>query len=113
MAESAEDYQRRTAAEHLARQQKSGATGKPVYLVTAEPDEHSDKAAQILSNLRQDEPFFIFRAQDILSSFALEAYLTLVEKFNANGPQVESLVDALNDFRTWQTANPDKVKLPD
>jgi len=105
MAETAEEAKRKIEAEHRARQRQH-----PVSLV---PPMADDKATQILSHLRPGEPFFIFRAQDILSSFAIEAYLTLVEKFNPTGPQAESLVEALNEFRAWQQAHPQEVKLPD
>jgi phenylalanine-4-hydroxylase len=75
--------------------------------------ELNTKTDNILHNLWQNEPYFVFRAQDILSSFAIEAYLTLLEKFNPHSPQVEAVTEELNRIRAWQQANPDKVKLPD
>lgn len=73
----------------------------------------NSKATQILAKLYPGEPFFVFRAKDILSTFALDEYAKFVEKFNPDSPMLVSLVDAINDFRAWQTNNPDKVKLPD
>lgn len=71
------------------------------------------KAKEILSHLHAGEPVFIFRAKDILSSFALDKYAEIVEKFAPDSPQLVSIVDTTNEFRAWQRANPDKVKLPD
>ena len=71
------------------------------------------KAGEILDHLYPDEPVFVFRAKDILSVFALDEYARIVEKYDAHGPQIQSIVDRANDFRAWQKANPDKVKLPD
>jgi hypothetical protein len=71
------------------------------------------KAKDILTHLHDGEPVFVFRAKDILSTFALDEYAKFVEKFSPASPQLVSIVDATNDFRAWQRANPDKVKLPD
>lgn len=71
------------------------------------------KGDEILGHLIPGEPFFVFRAKDILSTFALDEYAKIVEKFTPHSPQLESLVEAINEFRAWQVANPDKVKLPD
>lgn len=112
MAETQDQYQARIAADHLARQQ--AAEFQPHRPPSATIHQITESKAQsILSHLTPGEPYFVFRAQDILSSFALEAYLTLVEKFNPTGPQAESLVDTLAEFRSWQQANPQRVKLPD
>jgi len=73
----------------------------------------SGKAGEILQHLHKDEPVFIFRAQDLLSIFALEEYARVIEKYTPHGPQLESIVEAKNQFRAWQIANPSKVKLPD
>lgn len=73
----------------------------------------SGKAGEILQHLHKDEPVFIFRAQDILSVWALEEYARVVEKYDPHGPHLESIVDAADTFRQWQKANPSLVKLPD
>lgn len=71
------------------------------------------KAGEILQHLLPDEPVFVFRAKDILSVFALEAYADLVEKYNGQGKQGATLYESIQAFRDWQRANPDKIKLPD
>jgi len=73
----------------------------------------SNKAMAILSNLGPGEPYFILRAQDILSIFAIEAYAVLVEKYGGQTEQMESLTKVREEFLNWQRANPGKVKLPD
>lgn len=141
MAESAEAAQKRIEAEHLSRQavrpQDEGphsracgisphshgqfchpncptCGGKPLPIKGVAPAMlMPGKAQEILDSLLPGEPVFVFRAKDILSSFALEAYLTMVEKFAHNGPQAASLVEAINRFREWQTSHPNDVKLPD
>jgi len=110
MTETREEVEARLAAEHLARQQTSY---QPSRGMRAQPDRQVDKATSILGHLHPGEPYLVFRAQDILSSFALDTYLTLVEKFDPYGEQVESLTRVINEFRAWQQANPEKVKLPD
>lgn len=71
------------------------------------------KAGEILGHLEEDEPIFVFRAKDILSTFALDEYAKLVEKFNPHSPQLNSLVEATIQFREWQRDHPSLVKLPD
>lgn len=73
----------------------------------------SSKAGEILAHLQPDEPIFIFRAQDILSVMVLVHYASLLEDYQQDGDKLASVVDAANDFRSWQKANPGKVKLPD
>jgi hypothetical protein len=73
----------------------------------------SGKAGEILSHLHPDEPIFVFRAQDILSVMVLSHYASLLEDYQQEGTQLASVIDAANDFRSWQRANPGKVKLPD
>lgn len=73
----------------------------------------SGKAGQILGHLGRDEPVFIFRAQDILSTMVIKQYLSLVEIYNPNNLLLESIIDSMNEFIAWQQQNPEKVKLPD
>jgi hypothetical protein len=75
--------------------------------------EFTGKAGEILAHLHPDEPIFVFRAQDILSVMVLSHYAKLLEDYQQDGSQLVSVVDAANDFRSWQKANPGKVKLPD
>lgn len=109
MTKSAEEMRREIEARHRALQEEHPSTFRVLSVVGRE----DTKAQSILDHLLPDEPYFVFRAKDILSSFGLEAYLTVVEKFDPTGEQAESLVHTINQFRTWQKANPDKVKLPD
>ena len=72
-----------------------------------------EKAAEILESVTADEPIFVFRAKDILSTMVLLHYLTLVESYNPHSEQCESITRWIDQFRKWQHANPEKVKLPD
>lgn len=71
------------------------------------------KAGEILQSLHPGEPVFVFRAKDLLSVWALDAYAAAVEKYEPNGDHLVSIVDAAHDFRQWQKNNPSLVKLPD
>lgn len=73
----------------------------------------SGKAGQILQHLGRDEPVFIFRAKDILSTMVIMHYLTLVTSYNPDNFLIESITETLNEFRRWQQENPSEVKLPD
>lgn len=89
---------------------------QPGQMVELPPRAHrilGGKAGEIIDHLHDDEPVFVFRAQDILSVFALEAYAELIEKYDGQGKQAMSLSHAIQDFRYWQKANPQWVKLPD
>lgn len=108
MAETAEETKQRLQREHEARQ---AASMPRMGVVPVAPV--SGKAGEILQHLHPGEPVFILRAKDILSTFALDEYAKFVEKFSPHSPQLASIVDVTNDFRSWQVANPDKVKLPD
>lgn len=73
----------------------------------------NSKAVEILSHVEPGEPFFVFRAKDILSTMALDEYAKLVERYGPLSGQLQSIGDAIHDFQQWQRDNPDKVKLPD
>lgn len=75
--------------------------------------EKNKRAVEILSNLEPGEPFFVFRAKDILSTMALDEYAKLVERYGPLSDQLQSIGDAIHAFQVWQRNNPDKVKLPD
>ena len=116
MAETAEQQKARIAALHADKVKKGIGVGPdgPRLPTGVKPTiVELDPPGVDLRKLHDGEPWFVFRAQDILSSFALEAYLTMLEKFNPNSPQVESCTHMVNAFRAWQQANPGKVKLPD
>jgi len=90
-----------------------GWTNEPGRIIEAPTPPVGGKAGEILQHLHPGEPVFIFRAQDVLSVFALEAYSELIDKYNGRSPQALSLSDAIHAFRQWQVQNPHWVKLPD
>ena len=60
-----------------------------------------------------DEPYIVFRAQDILSTMVLLTYIKLLGDY-VPGTQIEhDAMERLEEFRSWQVNNPNKVKLPD
>lgn len=73
----------------------------------------NDKAIDILGHLEQGEPFFVFRAKDVLSTMALDEYAKIVERYGPLSEQLQSIGDAIVAFQQWQRSNPSKVKLPD
>lgn len=61
-----------------------------------------------------NEPYIIFRAKDILSLFALLEYERQIEHFQGDDHEfAEELAERIQEFKQWQRANPDKIKLPD
>lgn len=56
-----------------------------------------------------DEPVFIFRAQDRKALTPLVAYGVILNKLQAK----KSLTEAVNDFRRFQELHPDRMKEPD
>lgn len=73
----------------------------------------SGKAGHIINSLMRDEPVFILRAKDILSTMALMHYVGLVETYQPHHEQLQELTELLNEFRTWQQENRTEVRLPD
>jgi len=72
------------------------------------------KAGEILRKVvGTDEPIAIFRARDLLSIFALQAYAEALEKYGAHYDQQESWSVVRDDFRLWQNAHTSRVRLPD
>lgn len=61
-----------------------------------------------------DEPIFVLRAKDLLSTLAIGEYINFLERYvPGDSPILIEAVDRLNEFREWQKTNPGKVKLPD
>lgn len=106
MAETPLQAEMRLKEEHARKQREAAeqAAAKPALI---------GKDADILRHLEPGEPVFIFRAKDILSIMALDAYAGMVEKFSPHSDHLAAIVDRMKDFRDWQHANPSKVKLPD
>lgn len=83
-----------------------GGTPDPSAIVTG-------AAAELIGKLHPDEPYFIFRAQDILSVMVLRNYAKLIEDYCSEGDQLANVVRWANKFTDWQRRNPGHVKLPD
>jgi hypothetical protein len=63
--------------------------------------------------MMDDEPIIVFRAKDILSTMVLLDYISLLGKY-VPGTIIEAdALEKLEEFRSWQVNNPDKVRLPD
>ncbi len=60
-----------------------------------------------------DEPLVLFRAKDKLLPQVLENYKKLCQDAGCQPQQVETLSPLIQQVKDWQTANQDKVKLPD
>lgn len=72
------------------------------------------KAGRILAAAAQrGEPVFVFRAKDLLATFALEAYAEALHKFGAPLEHQEGVANQRDAFREWQQDHPDMVRLPD
>jgi hypothetical protein len=60
-----------------------------------------------------DEPYIVFRAQDILSTMVLLTYIKLLGDYVPGTSIEHDALERLEEFRAWQVNNPNKVKLPD
>lgn len=64
------------------------------------------------ANLHEGEPFFLLRAQDIVSTYALAYYAITLRKLGLNDMARE--IDAIGvQFVEWQAEHADETKLPD
>jgi hypothetical protein len=59
------------------------------------------------------EPYFVLRAQDILSTMSLLHYATLVETYVPYSELPDDVAILIRQFRDWQQNHPTQVKLPD
>jgi len=72
------------------------------------------RAFQIIENvLGTDEPIFVLRAKDRLSTMALEAYLAIATDNDTSDRFQLSIISQIQTFRQWQQVHPDKMKTPD
>ena len=60
-----------------------------------------------------DEPLILFRAKDKLTPQLIENYKKLCQEADCPPQQVSSLDQLIQQFKDWQAANPDKVRIPD
>ena len=75
----------------------------------------SERDKKILFETRNtDEPIFIFRAKDILSIFPLKEYERRVEDYAGDDHEFQQhIATRIAEFKDWQRANPEQIKLPD
>lgn len=62
-------------------------------------------------HIPEDEPVFVLRAQDVLSTHAIEAYYKACVGSGLPESHTEAVRAAHNDFVEWQDHNP--IKIPD
>jgi hypothetical protein len=58
-------------------------------------------------------PIFVITAKDFISVSAIEHYRALCKAEECSQEHLSEITSRVDDFRKWQKANPDKVKLPD
>ncbi len=70
-------------------------------------------AENMLRRTAPDEPVFVLRAQDALSTCALRVWIEEARDRGVSPHKIERAVRDLHEFEAWQLANEDLVKLPD
>lgn len=58
-------------------------------------------------------PIFVLTAKDFISVSAIDAYRNLCKAEECDQAHIAEIGTRIDEFREWQKANPDKVKLPD
>jgi hypothetical protein len=76
-------------------------------------DPKAEKAAKRAYGIPEDEPIFVLRAQDKLSTRIVARYRNDAATADLPVEFIDDLDTTLNSFSDWQTENADKVKLPD
>lgn len=61
----------------------------------------------------KDEPLFALRGQDKLAVQAISDYGSISSANGVHQDQQHAVQKALDQFKVWQRAHPDRVKLPD
>jgi hypothetical protein len=61
----------------------------------------------------EDEPLILFRAHDKLLVPLLEKYNELCINAGCHEGQINLMNQRINEIKTWQAANQDKLKVPD
>lgn len=59
------------------------------------------------------EPYFTLRARDYCSVHALESYVDYIGECGVSDDHRNGAKAAVRDFKRWQQANADTVRLPD
>jgi hypothetical protein len=78
-------------------------------------DPNRSKGEKIVADcLLHGEPFFVFRARDILTPAVIRKYIQVLEDIGPDDPDMQaSVIDFLNLIRKWQAENITKVRYPD
>jgi hypothetical protein len=63
-------------------------------------------------SIDEDEPVFVFRAQDALSGDVLRFYASLLGHNGASADEIATVVGEQERFAAWQSAHADRVKVP-
>ena len=58
-------------------------------------------------------PIFVLTAKDFVSVSIIDRYRDLCKAEECDQAHITEIGTRIDDFRQWQKANPDKVKLPD
>jgi hypothetical protein len=70
-------------------------------------------AIRKMLDMSEDEPFFIFRAQDKNSPAVLVVYETACRGSECEDVVMRRIAEARIEFNVWQHKHPDRVKTPD
>lgn len=83
--------------------------------IETHPAIQESKRDRIVRECRdRGEPFFVVRAKDVLSVFALDEYTRIVERYAPGEHELlEGIQQTLDDFRLWQSEHRDQVRFPD
>lgn len=74
----------------------------------------TDKDKKILEDAEKDNiPVFVFTAKDSQSLEAIIYYADCCYDEECPSEHILGIIKRIEEFKDWQTANPDKVKLPD
>jgi hypothetical protein len=60
-----------------------------------------------------DEPVFMLRARDICSVETIAYYLAQCVEAGSPRQHLDLVLDAVDEFRSWQEAHEDDLKVPD
>lgn len=101
--------------EHLSQEAKEETIVQPIENHPGLADYPENKGHRIVADCsRSGEPFFVLRAKDLLSVPAIKQYLNSLSDYEGDDPtHVMQVAEILQQFKTWQRANADKVRLPD
>lgn len=66
-----------------------------------------------LPKVRDDEPIFVLRGQDLVAPLAIEYWGVQARNHHSPNMKVEEAMQDAQNFRNWQAAHPKQVKYPD